>query len=121
MDQASAAEAAGNAKGTTMTSKNEDEYFAKRDAELKHRMHAQQVADHEAAERRTHLLRCPRCGGRMKDHLLHGITVEQCTECHGVFIDDHALHKFSHHHDAGILGKVFGDLHTALHNKTDAK
>ena len=121
MDQASAAEAAGNAKGTTMTSKNEDEYFAKRDAELRQRLHHQQVAEHEATERRTHLMRCPRCGGQMKHEILHGVTVEQCPDCHGLFLDDHALHKLSHHHDAGILAKVFGDLHTALHNKMDTK
>jgi len=104
-----------------MTSKNEDEYFAKRDAELKHRMHAHQVAEHEAAERRTHLMRCPRCGGHMKHHQLHGVTVEQCPDCHGLFLDDGELHRLSHHQDAGILSKVFGDLHTALHNKMDTK
>lgn len=103
-----------------MTSKNEDEYFAKRDAELKQRMHAKQVAEHEAAERRTHLMRCPRCGGHMKHHVLHGVTVEQCPDCHGIFLDDHELHAIAHHLDKGILGKVFGDIHHALHDR-DAK
>ena len=104
-----------------MTSKNEDEYFAKRDAELKQRLHAKQVAEHEAAERRTHLMRCPRCGAHLKHQLLHGITVEQCPECAGIFLDDHVLHKLSHSHDESLLARVFGDLHTALHNKMDVK
>lgn len=104
-----------------MTSKNEDEYFAKRDAELKQRLNAQQVAESEAAERRSHLMRCPKCGGRMGHQDLHGITVEQCGDCKGLFLDDGELHKLSHHSDGGIFGKVFGDLHKALHNKMDAK
>ena len=104
-----------------MTSKNEDEYFAKRDAELKQRMAAQQAAEAEAAERRTHLMRCPKCGGHMKPMELHGVTVEQCDDCRGLFLDDGELHRLSHHQDGGILSKVFGDLHKALHNKMDAK
>jgi hypothetical protein len=104
-----------------MTSKNEDEYFAKRDSELKQRLNAQQVADAEATERRTHLMRCPRCGGHMKHQVLHGVTVEQCHDCKGLFLDDGELHKLTHHEGGGLLGKVFGDIHKALHNKTDAK
>ena len=104
-----------------MTSKNEDEYFAKRDAELKARLHATQVAEHEAAERRTHLMRCPKCGGRMKHHVLHGITVEQCPDCLGLFLDDGEIHRISHATDRSLLARVFSDLHTALHNKMDAK
>jgi Zn-finger nucleic acid-binding protein len=104
-----------------MTSKNEDEYFAKRDSELKQRMNAQQVAASEAAERRTHLMRCPKCGGKMKHQVLHSITVEQCDDCHGIFLDDGELHALTHDHGTGLLGKVFGDLHKALHNKMDTK
>ncbi len=104
-----------------MTSKNEDEYFAKRDSELKQRLNARQVAESEAAERRTHLMRCPRCGGHMKMLTLHGVQLEQCPDCKGLFLDDGELEALGGHHDTGLLGKVFGDLRKALTIKTDAK
>jgi len=104
-----------------MTSKNEDEYFAKRDAELKQRLAAQQMAEAEANERRTHLMRCPKCGGRMTHQVLHTVTVEQCPDCKGIFLDDGELHALTHDRSGGLLARVFGDIHIALHNKTDAK
>jgi Zn-finger nucleic acid-binding protein len=104
-----------------MTSKNEDEYFAKRDAELKQRMAAQQAKASEAEERRTHLMRCPKCGGHMKVQVLHNVTVEQCGDCRGIFLDDGELDQLGGQQDGGLLGKVFGDLKKALNNKTDAK
>jgi uncharacterized protein len=32
-------------------------------------------------------LLCPRCGGRMQTHLRNGVPIDQCTECHGIFLD----------------------------------
>lgn len=104
-----------------MTSKNEDEYFAKRDAELKQRLAAEQMAETESAERRTHLMRCPRCGGHLKHHDLQGVTIDKCPDCRGIFLDDGELETLAKHQDGGVLAKVFGDFRKALNNKTDAK
>lgn len=104
-----------------MTSKNEDEYFAKRDSELKQRLNTQQVAESDAAERRTHLMRCPRCGGRLAHQVNHGVTIDKCPDCKGIFLDDGELESLAGHQDTGLLGRVFGDFRKALHNKTDAK
>ena len=30
---------------------------------------------------------CPRCRGRMQTHLRNGVPIDQCTECHGIFLD----------------------------------
>ena len=30
---------------------------------------------------------CPKCGGEMREHQRNGVTIEQCTKCHGIFLD----------------------------------
>jgi Zn-finger nucleic acid-binding protein len=68
-------------------SKNEDEYFALREAEI---LKARKKAAERAAadsERRTHLMRCPKCGGHLKADTYHEIQVERCPDCLGVWFD----------------------------------
>jgi uncharacterized protein len=30
---------------------------------------------------------CPKCEGPMRTHRRNGVTIEQCTKCHGIFLD----------------------------------
>ncbi|HEY2714607.1 MAG TPA: zf-TFIIB domain-containing protein [Solirubrobacterales bacterium] len=30
---------------------------------------------------------CPKCGAPMRTHQRNGVTIEQCTKCHGMFLD----------------------------------
>ena len=30
---------------------------------------------------------CPRCAGRMQTHLRNGVAIDQCADCHGLFLD----------------------------------
>jgi hypothetical protein len=68
-------------------SRNEEEYFAKRDAELirAHREAAARAA--KDAERRSHYMKCPKCGADLTTETHHGIQVDRCPECHGVWFD----------------------------------
>lgn len=38
-------------------------------------------------------LTCPKCGGAMRSYERSGITVDQCTECRGVFLDRGELER----------------------------
>jgi hypothetical protein len=72
---------------TDKPSKNEDEYFALRDAEiLKARREAADRAAQDS-ERRSHFMRCPKCGGHLKTEEQHGIQVDRCPDCLGVWFD----------------------------------
>src|SRR2546430_15438436 len=66
-------------------SKNEEEYFARRDAELlrQQRDAAQRVA--VEAERRSHHMKCPKCGYDLITGAWHGGHVDQCTHCDGIW------------------------------------
>ncbi len=45
-------------------SRNEDEYFAKRDAELIKEMRSKLDKERDDAERKAHYMKCPKCGAR---------------------------------------------------------
>jgi uncharacterized protein len=32
-------------------------------------------------------LTCPKCQAPMRTHQRNGVTIEQCTKCHGIFLD----------------------------------
>ena len=36
---------------------------------------------------------CPKCGGEMRSYERNGITIEQCAECRGVFLDRGELER----------------------------
>jgi predicted RNA-binding Zn-ribbon protein involved in translation (DUF1610 family) len=88
-------------------SKNEDEYFARRDAELlrQQRASAQQAA--AQAERASHHMKCPKCGYDLITGGWDGIQIDQCTHCHGIWFDAGeaaALLKAGH---PNVLARVY--------------
>ena len=41
----------------------------------------------------TPSLTCPKCGGAMRSYERNGVTVDQCTECRGIFLDRGELER----------------------------
>ena len=68
-------------------SSNEEEFFAKHDAELMKDHRRRLDAEREKAERHSHFMRCPKCGGQLTTHLHHHVKIERCNDCHGVWLD----------------------------------
>jgi hypothetical protein len=99
---------------TEKPSRNEEEYFARQDAELLRRERATLEHDAAEAERRSHRDKCPRCGHDLHGEAYHGVPVRRCGHCGGVWLDAAALDQIAGHDDPGILGRVFADLSTAL-------
>jgi hypothetical protein len=102
---------------TEKPSQNEDEYFALRDAEL---IKKQRLAQDRAAgdsEKRSHHMRCPKCGGHLGTADLHGVQIDQCPDCLGIWFDAGELDVATKHRDPGFMGKVFGDLFSGLKKK----
>ncbi|MGH7646005.1 MAG: zf-TFIIB domain-containing protein [Gemmatimonadales bacterium] len=68
-------------------SRNEDEYFARREAELlRQRRDAAQQAQSEA-ERKSHYMKCPKCGYDLLTSEWHGVQIDQCPNCRGIWFD----------------------------------
>jgi uncharacterized protein len=68
-------------------SRNEDEYFARLDADLMKERRARLDAEREQQERTSHYNKCPRCGGDLEEREHHGVKIDQCTDCSGVWLD----------------------------------
>ncbi|HWP37227.1 MAG TPA: zf-TFIIB domain-containing protein [Gemmatimonadales bacterium] len=96
---------------TTKPSHNEDEYFARRDAEiLKARREAAERAARDAV-RRSHFMKCPKCGADLKTEEWSGIQVDRCHECLGVWFDaGEAEELIKHEAKGGGLASVFTAL-----------
>jgi uncharacterized protein len=96
-------------------SRNEDEYFAKQNAELVIQQRARLAAEQSEAERRTHLNKCPRDGYDLRVAELQGVQVETCDHCGGLWLDRGELEVIASHQDRpGLLGRFFGDVLTGL-------
>ena len=89
-------------------SKNEEEYFARRDAELMRQQRATAQKAAADAERRSHHMKCPKCGYDLITGEWHGIEMDQCTHCHGTWFDAGEAESLLTHDDRGIFSRVFG-------------
>ncbi len=101
-------------------SQNEDEYFAQRDLELKQQLHARMLAEREAAERRTHYMKCPKCGADLVTADFEGVQLDRCPECHGVWLDAGELEHLHQRQDRNVLARIVSDVRKALSDKKDA-
>lgn len=77
----------GHRHGEDHPSRNEDEYFAKQDADLIKQMRAQLDKDREAQERKAHYMKCPKCGADLAEKELGNVKVDVCAECGGMWLD----------------------------------
>ena len=68
-------------------SRNEDEYFARLDADLMKERRARLDAEREKQERSSHYNKCPRCGSDLKEREHHSVKIDQCLECGGMWLD----------------------------------
>lgn len=66
---------------------NEDEYFARQNAELIAEMRARLDADRRARERDSHYMKCPKCGADLQEVVRDSVTIDVCPECHGAWFD----------------------------------
>jgi hypothetical protein len=91
-------------------SKNEDEYFAREEAERWHKLRERDVAVRVAAERMSHHMRCPKCGGILHTELFHGVQADRCPDCHGFWLDSGELELLMKDEEHGLLRRVMRDM-----------
>ena len=92
-------------------SRNEDEYFVRLDAELIKQRRARLDEERVRAERASHLMKCPRCGGTLQERRHHHVTIDVCPDCGGTWLDKgelQMLEHVSHEHRGSFLGNLFG-------------
>jgi len=91
-------------------SRNEDEYFAKQDAELIKAMRNLLDKEREMEERRAHYMKCPKCGADLTEEQYHHLKVDICPECQGVWFDGGELDLLRQMQKSGGQGLLKGLL-----------
>lgn len=47
----------------------------------------------------TTALICPKCAGQMRSYERNGVTIDQCTDCRGIFLDRGELERLTEAED----------------------
>ncbi|MGN6185728.1 MAG: zf-TFIIB domain-containing protein [Thermoanaerobaculia bacterium] len=100
--------------GFDKPSRAEDEYFVRQELERRKKW-AQEQSSKIAAEekdriKQAHWMKCPKCGMDLQEIELHGVKVDQCANCGGVFLDKGELEQLEKH-EHGVLNRVFSFFH----------
>lgn len=87
-------------------SRTEDEYFVKHDAELIKEQRARLDAERTSEERRSHHMKCPKCGADLVETDFHHIKIDRCPDCKGVWFDAGEVEMLEHVDQSQIRGFV---------------
>ncbi|MGI9075758.1 MAG: zf-TFIIB domain-containing protein [Gemmatimonadaceae bacterium] len=90
-------------------SRNEDEYFVRQDAELIRARRLRLDAERAARERAQHFMKCPKCGGDLKEREFYSVKIDACQDCKGVWLDAGELDMLAHVERKGF-SRVIGDF-----------
>jgi hypothetical protein len=92
-------------------SENEQEYFARVEAQKRLEAQVKRTAELAADEKKRlkdlHYMHCPKCGSDLHQETLDGVSVEICPGCRGIFLDDGELAKLTER-PKGLLNQVRG-------------
>jgi len=98
-------------------SRNEEEYFAKLEAERLERKKAEQAKLAADAERKSHYMRCPKCGGQLVTEEFHRVQIDRCPDCHGLWLDRGEIDAVMKFEDKGLLSRALGEFMGSLKGK----
>ena len=99
---------------TDKPSRNEDEYFVLRDAELLKQQRADAEAAATAAERQTHYMKCPKDGYDLATHEYHGVQVDTCPHCGGMWLDAGEWDAIGQEDRPALFTRIISDAFASL-------
>jgi hypothetical protein len=85
----------------------EDRFFAERDKAMLEKLRQQVSATELERIRELSRMRCPKCGDRLVAVEHHGVTVEECPSCHGMWLDPGELEMVARRERDSWLGRFF--------------
>ena len=90
-------------------SRNEEEYFAREDAELLRKQRERAHAAAVEAERKTHYMKCPKDGYDLASSEYHGVQIETCPHCGGMWLDADEIAAVAHEDHTSVITRVLSD------------
>src|SRR5262249_50547377 len=85
----------------------EDRYFAEREKAVLDKLRQSQGAVQEQEIRELARMRGPKDGARLATHDHHGVTVEECPSCGGMWLDKGELQTVAQRERDSWLGRLF--------------
>ena len=98
-------------------SRNEEEYFARQEAELLKSRRAKAQRASAEAEFHSHYMKCPKCGHDLATEQYHGLEVDRCTQCDGVWFDAGEAEQLIDEGREGVLASVFQAVVSGVRGK----
>jgi uncharacterized protein with PIN domain len=89
-------------------SRNEDEYFAKQDAELRRQMR-ERLDRERAAQSAGEGIKCPRCSANLREEQRESVKLDTCPACGGIWLDKGELEmlmQVERGRPSGFLGSL---------------
>ena len=102
-------------------SRNEDEYFAREDAELLRKQRERAHAAATEAERKSHYMKCPKDGYDLTSSEYHGVQIETCPHCGGMWLDAGELQTVSQDDRPNVLTRVLSDALSSFGRSSRAR
>ncbi len=91
--------------------RNEEEYFARHNAEPIAARRRELDAEREARDRASYETRCPRDGAPLVARTHHGVTIDVCPDCGGTWLDRGELELLEHVEESQVrryISSLFG-------------
>lgn len=90
-------------------SDSEEEYFARREAELKRKLAEERQAkilqEERERERALHFMKCPKCGMQLEEIAFGDVNIDKCFHCEGLWLDKGELERVQAK-GSGFLGRL---------------
>jgi Zn-finger nucleic acid-binding protein len=86
----------------------EEEYFHRKNKEAIEKLREKMKIAAEAKAAGMSSMTCPRCGGNLKESQFHGVEINTCDKCAGVWLDAGELEQLTKHEKGGWLSGLFG-------------
>ena len=102
---------------TDKPSRNEGGYFAQQNAEILRKQRSLEEAAALETERKTHFMKCPKDGHDLTSTQFHGVQIETCPHCGGVWLDAGELAQVVHEEHPALLTRVLSDAFQSLRAK----
>ena len=97
--------------------RNEEEYFARENAEVIKQMRALLDEQRREVERREHFMKCQKCGGDLIERDFQNVKVDACAACHGIWIDQGEIDLMRQIHEAhGPFSRLMSDILEIFHH-----
>jgi hypothetical protein len=102
---------------TEKPSRSEEEFFVRKEAELLKARRAEAEREKDEAERKSHYMKCPKCGHDLSIEEYHGLEVDRCIECNGVWFDAGEAESLLDGQDDTMFHSVFGAVLRGVRGK----